>query len=211
MKIAEVFDSRVEQYEDWFTRNRWAYLSELELLRRLVPPSGRGLEIGVGTGKFASPLGIPLGVDVAEKMMELAQKRGVKTVRGDAHNLPFEDNSFDYALMMVTICFVDDPPRALAEAHRILRRGGTLILGIIDKSSPLGKIYLNKQQKSPFYRYARFFSADELISLLRDTGFQIGRTLQTLFSPDLSSLQRVDEIREGFGEGGFVGIEAIKA
>ena len=206
----EVFDSRVQEYEEWFERNRWAYLSELELLRRLLPKEGRGLEVGVGTGRFAGPLGIKTGVDISEGMLALARERGIETIVADAHNLPFGDNSFDYALLMVTICFVDDPERVLEEIHRVLVSGGVLVVGIVDKASPLGQVYLEKKERSPFYRYARFFSTDEVIDLLRKTGFEVKETLQTLFTTDLSSMSRLDEVRSGHGEGGFVGIKALK-
>ncbi len=206
----EVFDLRVGEYEEWFERNRWAYLSELELLRRLLPKGGRGLEVGVGTGRFAGPLGIKTGVDISEGMLALAKERGVEAIVADAHDLPFGDGSFDYALLMVTICFVEDPERVLRQIHRVLAPGGILVVGIVDKASPLGQVYLEKKARSPFYRYARFFSANEVMDLLRKTGFEVKETLQTLFTTDLSSMSHLDDIRPGHGEGGFVGIKALK-
>jgi len=54
------------------------YLSELKALKKVILEKKKGLEIGVGTGRFASPLGIEYGIDPSEKMLEIAKKRGVK-------------------------------------------------------------------------------------------------------------------------------------
>ncbi len=209
-RIEEVFNSRVREYEEWFYTYPLVYATEVELLRNLLPTTGVGVEIGVGTGRFAVPLGIGMGVDLSREMLKLAEKRGVRTVWGDAHHLPFEDETFDYALMMVTLCFVEDPEQAVREANRILKKGGILVVGIIDKDTPLGRVYMKKKRKSPFYRYARFFSVDEVKNLLERNGFKIEQTLQTLFTDDLNKITEIDQIKEGYGEGGFVGIKALK-
>src|SRR5512138_1468145 len=56
------FNNNVERYEAWFTENPFAYVSELHAVRALLP-QGSGLEIGVGTGRFAAPLGIRKGIE----------------------------------------------------------------------------------------------------------------------------------------------------
>ena len=48
----ESFEKNVDRYEAWFDRNMAAYESELAALRALLPKSGEGLEVGVGTGRF---------------------------------------------------------------------------------------------------------------------------------------------------------------
>ena len=55
--------SSQRRYEAWFTRNPAAYHSELLAVRALLPWQGLGLEIGAGTGRFAAPLGVTVGVD----------------------------------------------------------------------------------------------------------------------------------------------------
>jgi hypothetical protein len=52
----EPFEHYLGKYEDWFERHRFAYEAELHALRLLLPKRGTGLEIGVGTGRFAVPL-----------------------------------------------------------------------------------------------------------------------------------------------------------
>ncbi len=205
-----IFDLKVKEYEDWFDRYKWVYVTELELLSRLLPSGMVGLEVGVGTGRFAGKLGIKVGLDVSAEMLKLAQKRGIKTVLGDAHSLPFQQGTFDYVLLMVTICFVKDPAQVLREIHRVLKDNGLVVIGFIDRETNLGNIYLKKKQNSPFYRYATFFSTDEVIDLLKKAGFRLEEILQTLFTEDLSSLKGPDVIKEGYGQGGFVGIRAKK-
>jgi hypothetical protein len=63
------FDIYHGRYEAWFVRHPAAYHSELLALRALLPWQGLGLEIGVGTGRFAAPLGVKVGVDSSKAML----------------------------------------------------------------------------------------------------------------------------------------------
>ncbi|ODS37565.1 MAG: hypothetical protein A7315_13355 [Candidatus Altiarchaeales archaeon WOR_SM1_79] len=197
-----LFDTHTKEYEEWFDKNKFAYASEVAALKKAVP-EGKGLEIGVGTGRFAEPLKIDVGIDPSENMLKIAESRAVKTVLGKGEELPFEDNEYDFVLIAFTICFVDDPDKMIKEAMRVLKKKGRIIVGIIDKNSKIGKIYQDKKVKSKFYRIARFYSTEELIKLLKKYNFKNIRTLQTLF--DLpENLNKIDDIKEGYGEGSFV-------
>lgn len=55
------FEKYAEQYESWFEKNRWVYEAELRAVKAMLPAVGTGLEIVVGTGRFAGPLGIKDG------------------------------------------------------------------------------------------------------------------------------------------------------
>jgi SAM-dependent methyltransferase len=68
----------------------------------------------------------PVGVDVAEAMVERARRRcpGLSFVVGDALQLPFPDTSFDAITMNFGILHVSRPEVALAEAGRVLAAGG---------------------------------------------------------------------------------------
>jgi 7,8-dihydropterin-6-yl-methyl-4-(beta-D-ribofuranosyl)aminobenzene 5'-phosphate synthase len=92
------FDEHHNRYESWFATHNAAYCSELLAVRSLLPRDGFGLEIGVGTGRFAAPLGISVGLDPSAAMLEHASARGIRVVRGVAEQLPFATGSFDYAL-----------------------------------------------------------------------------------------------------------------
>ena len=126
------FDKQVNEYEQWFVDHPLAYVSELHAVRELLPKSGSGIEIGVGTGRFAAPLGIKRGIEPSRPMAELARKKGIEVTSGVAEKLPFRDGEFDFGLMVTTVCFLDDMDLAFSEAHRVLRPGGAFIIGFID-------------------------------------------------------------------------------
>lgn len=68
MPKIEAFDRFSDAYDAWFEENADKYEAELGLIRRLLPPSGaRGIEIGVGSGKFAVPFGIRIGVEPSDR------------------------------------------------------------------------------------------------------------------------------------------------
>lgn len=203
------FERHPLQYEEWFEKNKFAYLSELEALKKQMPKQGRGIEIGVGTGRFAVPLGIRMGIEPSAKMGELARSRGIKVIEGVAEALPLPDSSFGFALMVTTICFVDDIAASLREAYRILKPGGALIIGFVDRESRLGKAYQQRKDKSAFYREATFYSVGEVVAHLKKAGFGEFHFTQTLFSP-LDKMQGVEQAEAGYGKGAFVVIRAVK-
>ncbi|MDA8155125.1 MAG: class I SAM-dependent methyltransferase [Actinomycetota bacterium] len=203
------FDSHAAKYEAWFQRNRFAYQSELEAIRPLLPGQGDGLEIGVGSGRFAAPLGIKNGIEPSEAMGAIASQRGINVTNGVAEALPFNDSMFDFALMVTTICFVDNPGLAVKEAYRVLKPGGALIIGLIDKDSPLGAFYQAHKNESVFYGPATFYSVDEVVAFLKDTGFTDFRIVQTLFT-NPADLKSIEPAKEGRGEGSFVVVKAVK-
>ena len=207
--MCSVFDDHHKKYDTWYEENKFAYLSELEAVRQLLPKKGEGVEIGVGTGRFAGPLGIKVGIEPSRTMAAMAQERGIDVINGTAEENPLEDESFDYVLMATTICFVDDIAKTFREARRIIKRNGSIIVGFVDKDSSLGKTYQGEKEKSVFYREATFYSAQEVITLLESAGFADFTFTQTLFNP-LSDICSIEPIRKGTGEGAFVVIAGIK-
>ncbi len=201
------FEQHVERYERWFEAHRAAYCSELLALRALLPWEGRGVEIGVGSGRFAAPLGIPIGLDPSPAMLRLAKARGILCVRGIAEALPFAADAFDYALVVTTLCFVDDPLRMFREARRVLRARGKLVVGFIDRASRLGQAYLARKPESVFYREATFYTAQEVDRLLDEAGFGPRTWLQTLWSSPETDV--IEPVRPGTGEGAFVAVGAV--
>ena len=209
MPKAAPFEEHTERYDRWFEAHEDAYRSELSALRRLLPAPGYGVEIGVGSARFAAPLGIQVGLDPSGKMLAYARQRGVDVVKGVAEFLPFGEVTFDTALIVTTICFVDDVPRTLAEAERVLAPSGALVIGYIDRDSPVGRIYQEKQADNPFYREATFVSTDELVGALEAAGFTEFEFVQTIYHW-LDEIDGLEPIEAGYGEGSFVGIRATR-
>ncbi len=208
MPKTEPFDTLTERYEKWFEKHKFAYLSELNVLKKIFP-EGKRIEIGAGTGRFSQPLGIKVGVEPSLPMGKIAKKRGIYIIRGVAEYLPVKDRSFDICLFVTTICFVDDIKKSFKEAHRILKDRGYIVIGFIDKNTELGKFYLEHKWENPFYREATFYSTEEVINLLQKTGFKVDKIYQTIFHL-LSDVKNVEPIKEGYGKGAFVAIRAKK-
>lgn len=112
----------------------------------------RILLLGVGTG-----LDLPLlpastwaaGLDLTPAMLRRARRRipagaPVHLQRGDAMNLPYRDAAFDAVVMHLILAVVPEPPRLLAEAARVTRPGGRLL--VLDK-------FLRRGQKAPLRRW----------------------------------------------------------
>ena len=204
-----IFDVYAEEYDNWYERYKFAYLSELEALKRVVPKGGKGVEIGVGTGRFAKPLGVSIGLDPSKNMLQIAKKRGIETISGKGENLPFADKKFDFVLIVNTLCFVNDIRRVVIEAGRALKDRGKIIIGLIEGDSFLGRDYQNRKKESKFYKEAKFQSGRDIVELFRNYHFRGVVTFQTIFrSPE--KIKEIENPREGLGKGGFTVVCAEK-
>ena len=205
--MRNIFDRYYKEYDEWYERNRPVYLSEVEAIRKVLPERGKGLEIGVGTGRFASVLGIRYGIEPSKNMAQIAQRRGVEVKIGYAENLPLKDKELDFILIAITICFVRNPKKVIYEAQRVLKDRGRIIIAIIDKDSFLGRLYQKK--KSKFYKQAKFFSVKEVVKLLKEEGFSNLSFYQTIFKFP-SEIMNIENAKPGYGKGGFVVISGEK-
>jgi ubiquinone/menaquinone biosynthesis C-methylase UbiE len=209
MSGTAAFDVHAARYDEWFERHPGVYQSELMALRAFLPVAGFGLEVGVGGARFAAPLGIAVGLDPSMAMLRHAWQRGVEVVTGRAEALPFRAECFDSVLVVTTLCFVDSPARMLCEASRVLKPQGRLVVGFIDRDSPIGRGYLAHQAESVFYRDARFHSAVDVQQLLQETDFRILGWGQTL-GASLQETVAVEAVEGGYGRGAFVVVAAEK-
>ena len=101
------FEKFTAKYEEWFTKYKFAYRSELDAVGSFIP-SGTGLEVCIGSGRFAKPLGIEYGIDPSMKMLKISKKLDLKVVKAIGENIPFKNKSFDFVLMITSICFLND-------------------------------------------------------------------------------------------------------
>jgi ubiquinone/menaquinone biosynthesis C-methylase UbiE len=121
---------QAERYDE----TRAASPSVLAALREaLAGAPGTSLaDIGGGTGNYALALiqegWEPVVVDRSPDMLRQAAAKGLRTVQADAQRLPFEDERFDAVTMISMLHHVEDRGAALAQATRVLRRRGRLVL-----------------------------------------------------------------------------------
>jgi len=208
MTNTHAFDENAKAYDDWFEGHKSFYESELAAIRTLIPTTGNGIEIGVGTGRFAEPLGIKVGIEPSSAMRAIARERGINAIGGVAEQLPVESGTFDYALFVTTVCFLDSLNQAFSEVSRILKPEGIVVIGFIEKESALGRVYQQRKAESRFYREATFHAADEIVRALEVSGFTDFSFVQTLF-PEEHDTGAIQPVKKGYGDGAFVVVRAI--
>jgi ubiquinone/menaquinone biosynthesis C-methylase UbiE len=210
--MTNIFDFLTEKYDVWYDSEdgRPLYESELLCLKKLVERAPAIiLEIGVGTGRFAMHFPGVTGVDPSLNSLQIAKKRGVKTVQAYGEDLPFRDKTFGCILIIVTLCFVQNPIDVLKEAKRVLKKDGSIIIGLVPKDTPWGIFYEEKKKQGhPFYREAVFYSLPDLEKLLEETSMSITSIRSTLSQRPYKP-RMIEEPVEGYvKDAGFLCIEA---
>lgn len=205
------FNDNVAAYEEWFSKYPFVFQSEVEAIRDLLPGGDniRGIEVALGTGRFSKELGIKEGVEPALNMRLRALKRGIDVMSAEAEHLPYEDMTYDFVLMTFCISYFEDLPAAFNEARRVLKNGGSLIVGFIDKDSVIGNFYEQRKPESVFYKQANFYSTKRIIAELKKAGLKNLRFSQTLFH-ELDEIKKFEPAKPGYDEGSFIIIKAIK-
>jgi ubiquinone/menaquinone biosynthesis C-methylase UbiE len=213
--MTEPFDEIAEAYDRWYDEPEGSAILEAELacLRQVVGDfDGRWLEVGVGTGRFASNLGIGEGIDPSGEMLRLASARGIQAKPGKAESLPHGKDEFDGVLMALALCFIQDAKQALRECRRVLLPEGTLLLGVVPADSPWGEAYAAKKAAGhPVYRHAIFRTMAETIRLAEEAGFVLQQTASTLVWPPDAPPESEPRVEDGNDrKAGFSALRFIK-
>jgi SAM-dependent methyltransferase len=166
-----IFDRYADDYDQWFDVNKEVYATQTDYLRRYITGRDNGLEIGVGSGRFASRLGIRHGLDPSLRLLVKARQRGVETVLGKGEFLPYRAGTFDSVLMMTVICFMEDVTRSFREAYRIIRPRGTLVVAFIEKDGEVARRERARKPAGRFLHYAEFLTAEQVMAALTGAGF----------------------------------------
>jgi phosphatidylethanolamine/phosphatidyl-N-methylethanolamine N-methyltransferase len=103
-----------------------------------IPPGAKVLEVGAGTGTSfpAYPTHCQVtGIDLAPDMLARAQRKirengwtHLTVIEMNALDLDFPDNSFDYVMAFHVVTVVPDPVRMIAEAKRVCKPGGKIVI-----------------------------------------------------------------------------------
>ncbi len=211
----KAFDDYASNYDQWFDspEGKALFMSEVKAVSLLMKGVEHPfLEIGVGTGRFAEELGIDYGIDPSVKMLLMAATRGIKTKQAEGEALPFSDDFFGSVFIIFTLCFVKNPAKAIAEAWRVLRQQGYLIIGIINKESPWGRFYMQKRDSGhPLYSLARFYDVGEVTEMLTTAGFIVEAHSSTLCHPPSVQIPAEEAHTRFIKEAGFICIESKKS
>lgn len=175
----------IDRYDRWYDQptGAAAFAEELSCLRHLVTrPSDGWLEIGVGTGRFASALGIRRGVDASPVMVSRACSRGVDAVVGRMEAVPVADRSLNGVLMVTSAGYAVDLNIALQETSRILMPHGRLVLGEIMLDSPWGEACARKgQDEGSWFAHAHLRSSQNWLADLAAAGWTMVEARSGLF------------------------------
>ncbi|HIP39665.1 MAG TPA: class I SAM-dependent methyltransferase [Desulfocapsa sulfexigens] len=210
-KSSQVFHERAKEYDSWF-EDSLLFDIEIAAVRTLaIPVEAPALEIGVGPGRFAEALGSEFGIDPAPAALQIASSRDIAVCQAIGEDLPFCNNSVARVSIFFTLCFVKNPQKTIRESYRVLQNGAYLILGFVPATSKWGE---NLQQKKdnghPFYEHARFFTVQEVESLLKEQGFTPGSSVSTLYQTP-GEVNRLESPRPGTDDtAGFVVFSAVK-
>lgn len=214
--MLRAFDAHADRYDAWYDGPPGSDIFAMEvacLLPLLSRYPGPYLEVGTGSGRFSQALGITCGIDPTPALLRLALGRGIGAVRGVGERLPFPEAAFGGVLIAFTLCFVRDPAAVLAEAHRVLRPGGGLVLGLVLRESPWGRHYLAEGRRGhPLYRHASFLSRRQVERLLGRAGFTPVAYRSTLLAPPGRAGYEIEGCLPGYHQGaGFTAVDARRS
>ena len=128
------------------------------------------LDVGGGPGRASRPLDVPrrLVVDAAPGMLQQARSHGLEGVAGDATRLPFSDHAADAILIVDALHHIRDVPTVFAEAARVLRPGGVLVIREFDPTTVRGRGLVLAERLVRFDSV--FYAPDELATELDAAG-----------------------------------------
>ena len=209
--MQNAFDNRAYKYDDWYDSPEGSliYREELECVLLVKGRVGRRwMEAGAGTGRFGSKLGVRYALDPSLPMLQLAAKRGMRSVVGNLEALPFTDGCLDGVLMVVSLSFCQDPSAALRECARVLRPNGAVIAAIIPRSSPWGLHYARKGADGhPLYSHAHFLGVEELVGQATMAGLVLKDAASALLWPPTETTYVGHAVQRGAIPGaGFVAL-----
>ncbi len=193
-------------YARWRS-SRLGYLTESIEQRAIGELCGslsgqRVLDLGCGDGIYAIRAAeegaFVVGLDISFAMLSAARSRAAaKALRvgwcqASGAALPFAANTFDIVVAVTVLCFSDDPTVAIKEAARVLRPGGSLVIGELGKySSWAASRKVRAWFGSRMWSRAKFWSVQELRTVIGAAGLQFEGALGSVYYPPVASLAEI--------------------
>ncbi len=219
-----VFEESAEDFDKWFSKNKIVFESEFLAEKHFLSNPKNSVSIGVGSGLFASRLGIEYGVESSKEMAKLAEKRGIKVKIGTAEKVPFEDERFDTVLLSTILSYVDDPQKAVSEAYRILKHNGYIVVSFLAREGSYALMYdlaylrgKHDSETAPKYPYpvkfikdTHWHSTKEVSNLLKKAGFVDLKYVQTFTKHPKYTNDKLEEPIEGYQKGDYIVIQGRK-
>jgi len=141
-------------------------------------------------------------------MLRVARSRGVEAVLGVGEgDLPFRSDAFDYVLLIVALCFVDEPA-VLQEAARVAKPGGALAACIVARDN-MWAATTSGNAATLFYTVARLYTAREIEAIMREAGLIVEAYSSVPRFPPWAELRA--EEPEPTPKGGFACIKARRS
>lgn len=200
-----LFDETADDYdrvERWFSFGTGGWYRRRALVAAGLRSGMRVLDVGTGTGLVAreavavvGPSGSVVGVDPSEQMLQRAAKSlGIRTIRGTAESLPFENESFDFLTLGYAMRHLSDLNAAFAEFARVLKPGGTAcVLEVVRPSGRLAACVLRA--------YFRGFSR---LALSRGRVSERTRELWRYYGETIERCVPSEQVVEAMGRAGLV-------
>jgi len=223
-KTTSAFEKEAKDFDFWFSKNENVLESEFLAEKELLPDSENAISIGVGSGLFASRLGIKNGVEPSKDMAKLAREKGIDVKIGSAEDIPYEDERFNTVLLSTVLSYCKNPLKALKEFFRILKKEGYVVVSFLpregsysmlyDLASIQGQFDPERAPENPyplkFIKGAEWISIEKVKKLLQKAGFINLEYIQTLTKHPRYTNEEIEEPTEGYRKGDFVVIRARK-
>jgi ubiquinone/menaquinone biosynthesis C-methylase UbiE len=228
------FDQYATKYDAWFMENENLLRSEVALVAYALKNPGRTLSVGCGSGLFEyflkNDYGIEIneGIEPSEAMADIARKRGMKVSIGTAEEGELGTEEYDTLLFNGTPSYISDINTAFEKAYYALKKGGKIVVIDVPKDGSFAILYnmaktlgawdhelledIRPASVYPieFVKEANWRTTPEKVEALKKVGFKDFTYAQTLTTHPLYSNDEPEEPIDGYKQGNYVAITAIK-
>jgi ubiquinone/menaquinone biosynthesis C-methylase UbiE len=162
----------------------------------------RVLDLGCGDGTYsiaAFQRGAHVtGIDISNAMLDSAKRRAaacgasVNWRQASAESIPYDPGTFDFVLAVTILCFIKNPLQAVQEVSRVMRPGGSFVIGELGRYSAWA---LSRRVRgwlgSSMWRDTHFWTLGELQRLLQQAGFRVTASRACVYYPPFNLAARI--------------------